>query len=53
MATIVEEDAEADEGNIRQRVAHVTGKAVDKVILHAVRFVGDDHDVAAFGKRRD
>ena len=41
-----------DERSIRQGVAHVPGKAVNKVILGAMRFVGNDDDVASFGKRR-
>ena len=48
---IVEAEAEADEGSIRQSVAHVSGKAVHEVILGAVRLVGNDDDVAPFGKR--
>ena len=43
---------EADEGGARQGVAHVAGEAVNEVVLAAVRFVGDDHDVAPLGKRR-
>jgi hypothetical protein len=30
---------------IRQRLAHMPGIAVDEVILAAVGFVGDDHDI--------
>jgi hypothetical protein len=36
----------ADERGVGQRVAHVPGEAIDEVILAAVRFVGDDDDVA-------
>ncbi len=38
---------EADEGGIRERIAHVAGVAVDEVVLAAVRLVGDHHDVPA------
>lgn len=34
----------------RRGHAHVPGKAIIKVILVAVCFVGNDHDVAVFGK---
>ena len=37
---------EADERGVGQRVAHVAGEAVDKVVLAAVGLVSDDHDVA-------
>ena len=37
---------EADEGGVRQRVAHVAGEAVDEVVLAAVCLVGDDDHVA-------
>ena len=43
---------EADEGGVRQRVAHVPGEAVDEIVLAAVRFVGDDDDVAPVGEQR-
>ena len=43
---------EADEGGLGQGIAHVAGEPVDEVVLAAVRLVGDDHDVAALGKRR-
>ena len=42
----------ADKGGIGQGIAHVAGKSVDKVVLAAVGFVGNDDDVAALGKRR-
>ncbi len=42
---------EADERGIRQRVAHVPRKAVDEVVLAAVRLVGHHHDVAPVGER--
>ncbi len=35
-----------------QRVTHVARKAVDEVVLAAVRLVGDHHDIAPLGKRR-
>jgi hypothetical protein len=38
---------------LRQRVAHVAREAVDEVVLAAVRLVGDDHDVAPVGQRRE
>ncbi len=41
---------EADEGGVRQRVAHVAGEAVDEIVLAAVRLVGDHNDVAAPGE---
>ena len=43
---------EADERRVRQRVAHVARKAVDEVILAAVRLVGDHHDVTALREGR-
>ena len=43
---------EADERGVRQRVAHVARIAVDEVVLPAMRLVGDDDDIAAFGERR-
>src|SRR5690606_34515061 len=43
---------EADERGVGQGVAHVAGEAVDEVILAAVSLVGDDYDVAPFGKQR-
>jgi len=43
---------EADERGVRQRVAHVAREAVDEVVLAAVRFVRDDHDVAPLGEHR-
>lgn len=43
---------ETDERGARQRVTHVTCKAVNEVILTAVSFVSDHHDIAALGKRR-
>ncbi len=41
---------EADEGRVRQRRAHVGG---EDVVLAAVRFVGDDDDVAARRELRE
>jgi hypothetical protein len=35
----------SNERRIRQRLAHMPGIAVDEVILAAVGFVGDDHDI--------
>ena len=43
---------EADEGGVRQRVAHVPGEAVNEIVLAAVRLVGNDDDVAPVGKQR-
>ena len=43
---------EADERSVRQGVAHVPRKAIDEIVLAAVRFVGDDDDVAAVGEHR-
>ena len=43
---------EADERGIGQGVPHVACKAVDEVVLAAVRLVGDHHDVAAVGELR-
>ena len=43
---------EADERGVRQRIAHVPGKAVNEIVLAAVRLVRDDHDVPPFGKQR-
>ena len=37
---------EADKGGVGQGVPHVTGVAVDEVVLAAVGLVGDDDDVA-------
>ncbi|MNV22853.1 hypothetical protein D3C71_1138460 [compost metagenome] len=53
---------EADERSIGQRIAHVFRKAIGdfaslpihlglQPVLAAVRFVGDDHHIAAFGQR--
>ena len=35
-----------------KRVAHVTGEAVDEIVLTAMGLIGNDHDVAALGERR-
>ena len=43
---------EADERGVGQRVAHVTREAVNEIVLAAVRFVGNHHDVAAVGQQR-
>ena len=37
---------EADKRGVGQSVPHVPGEPVYEVILAAVGFVGDDHDVA-------
>ena len=42
----------ADEGGMGQGVAHVASVAVNKVVLAAVRLVGDDDDVAPVGQER-
>jgi hypothetical protein len=38
---------EADERRVWQRVAQIARESVDQVVLDAVRFIGDDDDVAA------
>ena len=43
---------EADERRLGQRVPHVLGEAINEIVLAAVRFVGDDDNVAAVGKQR-
>ena len=43
---------EADEGGVRQGIAHVASEAVDEVVLATVSFVCDDHDVPAVGEGR-
>ena len=43
---------EADEGGVRQGVAHVAGEAVDELVLAAVGLVGDDDDVAPVREQR-
>ena len=43
---------EADERRLGQRIAHVLGEAVNEIVLAAVRFIGDDDDVAPVGKQR-
>ena len=43
---------EADERCVGKRIAHVPSKAVDEVVLAAVRLVGDDHDVAPLREHR-
>ena len=40
------------EGCIWQHVAHAAGKTVNEIVLAAVRFVGDDHDVAPVREHR-
>src|SRR5439155_10740811 len=43
---------EADERRLGQRIAHVPGEAVNEIVLAAMRFVGDDDDIAPVGKQR-
>ena len=43
---------EADEGGVGERVVHEARVAVDEVVLAAMGFVGDDHDVAAVREER-
>ena len=43
---------EPDERRVRQGLAHVPGEAVDEVVLAAVGFVGDDHDVPPVRQER-
>ena len=43
---------ESNKGSIGQGIAHVASIAVDKVVLAAMGFVSNDHDVTALGKRR-
>ena len=43
---------EADERRLGQRIAHVLGEAVNEIVLTAMRFIGDDDDVAPVGKQR-
>ena len=38
-----------NEGRIRQSVVHVARESVDEVILTAVRFIGNDHDIPTSG----
>ena len=40
------------EGCIWQHVAHAAGKTVNEIVLAAVRFVGDDHDVTPVREHR-
>ena len=42
-----------DEGGVGQRVAHVAGEAVDEIVLAAMGFIRNDHDVAALGECRE
>ena len=43
---------EADERRLGQRIADMFGETVNEIVLAAVRFVSDDHDVAPVGKQR-
>jgi hypothetical protein len=38
---------EANIGGIGQRITHITGETIDKVVLAAVGFIGNDNDIGA------
>ena len=43
---------ETDERRLGQRIAHVLGKAVNEIVLSAVRFVGNNNNIAPVRKQQ-
>ena len=43
---------EAAERRLGQRIAHVLGEAINEIVLAAVRFVGDDDNIAPVGQQQ-
>ncbi len=43
---------ETNEGGIRQGVVHMPGKAIDEIVLTAMRLVGDNNDIAPLRQQR-
>jgi hypothetical protein len=41
--------SQADERRVRERVTQIARESVDQVVVAAVRFIGDDDDIAALG----
>ena len=43
--------SEANEGSVWKSIAHVPGKTADEIVLAAMRFISDDHDIPPLGKQ--